>query len=94
MLKRLEEVAKANEIPYVVEAAPDATGTDAWAIQVAREGIPTCLLSIPVRNMHTVVETGSLKDITRTGRLLALFIAALDDRFLDDIAWPLGRPQS
>jgi putative aminopeptidase FrvX len=94
MLKKLEEVAKANEIPYVVEAAPDATGTDAWAIQVAREGIPTCLLSIPVRNMHTVVETGSLKDITRTGRLLALFIATLDDRFLDDIAWPLGRAMS
>jgi len=94
MLQKLEEVAKAAEIPYVVEAAPEATGTDAWAIQVAREGIPTCLLSIPVRNMHTTVETGSLKDITRTGRLLALFIAALDDRFLDEIAWPLGQPQS
>lgn len=91
MLKKLEEVAKAAEIPYTVEAAPGSTGTDAWAIQVAREGVPTCLLSIPVRNMHTPVETASLKDITRTGRLLALFIAALDDRFMDQIAWPLGQ---
>jgi tetrahedral aminopeptidase len=91
MLKKLEEVAKAAEIPYSVEAAPGATGTDAWAIQVAREGVPTCLLSVPVRNMHTPVETASLKDITRTGRLLALFVAALDDRFMDQIAWPLGQ---
>ncbi len=94
MLKRLEEVAKAVEIPYAVEAAPGSTGTDAWALQVAREGVPTCLLSIPIRNMHTPVETASLKDVTRTGRLLALFIAALDDSFMDEIAWPLDQSSS
>jgi endoglucanase len=89
MQGRLEEVAKTHEIPYIVEGMPGPTGTDAWAIQIAREGVPTCLLSIPVRYMHQPVETVSLKDIARTGRLLAFFISHLDDKFLDDIAWRL-----
>ena len=33
------------------------TGTDAWAIQVSQEGIPTGLLSVPIRYMHSSVET-------------------------------------
>ena len=89
MLSKLMDAAKAHEIPYVTEALPGATGTDAWAIQVAREGIPTLLLSIPLRNMHTPVEVASLKDIARTGRLMAAFISQLDDKSLDEIAWKL-----
>jgi tetrahedral aminopeptidase len=70
------------EIPYTVEAMPGHSGTDAFAIQVAREGIPTMVVSIPVRNMHTPVEVVAIKDIARTGRLLAEFAASLDDQFL------------
>ncbi len=66
---------------------PGASGTDAWAIQVAREGIPTALLEIPLRNMHSPVETLDLKDIDRAGRLLAQFIAGLDADFLAAIDW-------
>ena len=76
--ERLVETAKRQEIPYQVDPIPGATGTDAWAIQVVREGVPTGLLSIPLRYMHTSVETLVLKDVTRTGRLLAHFIASLD----------------
>lgn len=89
MVAKLIETAKQNEIPYVTEAIPGRSGTDAWAIQVTREGIPTCLLSIPIRYMHTVVETVNLKDITRTGRLMAAFIGRLDENTLDEIAWKL-----
>jgi tetrahedral aminopeptidase len=89
MFARLTEVAKTREIPHMIEAVPGPSGTDAWAIQVAREGIPTCLLSIPTRYMHTPVETLCVKDVTRTGRLMAAFISSLDDEFLKDIAWPL-----
>lgn len=77
----LVKAAKDQEIPYQIEPIPAGTGTDAWAIQVAREGIPTGLLSIPLRYMHTSVETLVENDIARTGRLLAHFIASLDDDF-------------
>ena len=81
----LVEVAKELEIPYQVEPVPGGSGTDAWAIQVTREGIPTALLSIPVRYMHTSVETLSLKDVERTGRLMAGFIGMLDEGFIERI---------
>lgn len=81
MFDRLVAAAKAAELPYQVEPTPGDSGTDAWAIQVARSGIPTALLGIPVRSMHSPVETVSLRDIERTGRLLAEFIARLDAEF-------------
>jgi len=71
-----------TEIPYTVEVMPAHSGTDAFAIQVARAGIPTMVVSIPVRNMHTPVEVVAMKDIARTGRLLAEFAASLDDKFM------------
>jgi endoglucanase len=83
----LVEVAKSQEIPYQVEPVPGRSGTDAWAIQVTREGIPTALLSIPLRYMHTSVETVSLKDVERTGRLMAGFIGGLDEGFMRKLAW-------
>jgi len=83
MAARLEQTAKDYEIPYQSEAIPGRSGTDAWAIQVAREGIPTGLLGIPLRYMHTPSETLSLHDIDRTGRLMAYFIAGLDASFVD-----------
>jgi len=93
MFERLVKAAKDYEIAYVTEAIPGRSGTDAWAIQVAREGIPTGLLSIPVRYMHTVVETVNLKDVSRTGRLMAAFIAQLDGDALDAISWKLPSVQ-
>ena len=81
MFERLVETAKTHEVTYQIEYAAGPTGTDAWAIQVARDGIPTALLSLPLRYMHTSVETISVRDIERTGRLMALFIAGLDEAF-------------
>ena len=87
LFQALKDVAQEHEIPIQVEVATGGTGTDANAMQVTREGIPTALLSIPVRNMHTPIETMSVKDVARTGRLLAHFIAALDEQFMDQLTW-------
>jgi len=87
LFDKIIEVADAFEIKYHVEPIPARTGTDALAIQVARDGVPTALLSIPLRNMHSPIETINLRDIERTGRLLAHFIAALDADFMQAISW-------
>jgi len=72
--KKLMNIAKEYNIPYQIDVEPGNTGTDAWAIQVARSGIPTLLISIPLRYMHTTVETFCFKDVANAGKLLALFI--------------------
>lgn len=77
VVERLRETARQWEIPYQIEPLPRSSGTDAWGIQVAREGIPTGLLSIPIRYMHQPIETVALQDVERTGRLVAAFIGAL-----------------
>ena len=78
IVERLREIAQSEEIPTDTEVMPRGGGTDAWGIQIAREGIPCGLLSIPVRYMHQPVEVASLRDIERTARLLAGFVASLE----------------
>ncbi len=85
--KAFKDLAERLEIPYKLEALPRRSGTDADALQIAAEGIPTMVLGIPLRYMHTPVEMVAIKDITRTGRLLAEFAAELDDKFLDKLVW-------
>lgn len=84
---RFKELAERLEIPYAVEIAPRHSGTDGFATQVTAEGIPTMVVSIPLRYMHTPVEMVAIKDITRTGRLIAEFIAQLDVDFMDHLKW-------
>ena len=75
------------EIPVAMDISPSNSGTDAYAIQVARAGIPTMLIGIPLRYMHTPVEVVAVKDIQRTGRLLAEFISRLELDFVSRISW-------
>lgn len=86
----LIDCAKRHELKYQVDVIAMQSGTDAWAIQTALEGIPTALLSLPIRNMHSVNETLELKDIERTGRLLAHFIAELTDHSLSTLLLGTG----
>lgn len=85
----LVEAAKALEIAYQIEPMPGHSGTDGWAIQVTREGIPTAVLSIATQNIHSPVEVISLKDIRRAGRLVAHFISALDEAFVRRLTFSL-----
>lgn len=89
LTQALVDTAGALEMPYQMDSLPGPSGTDAWPIQVAREGIPTALLSIPLRYMHTPVETVVLKDVERTGKLMAEFIAKLDDEFVKTLTFPV-----
>lgn len=82
MYEALTRAADALEMGYQIEPLAGATGTDAGAIQVAGGGVPCALVGSPVRYMHSAVETVALKDIQRTGRLVAQCIAGLDDAFV------------
>lgn len=82
-----EKKAKELEIPYNRDLMPKMSGTDAMAVQIVAEGIPCAVLGIPLRYMHTPVETVSMKDIRRAGRLMAEFIADLDPDALEKINW-------
>jgi endoglucanase len=87
LVDKIKETARYHEIKLQDDVIPGASGTDAWAIQVALEGIPTALLEIPLRNMHSPVETIDLRDVERAGRVMAQFIAGLDADFLDGLVW-------
>jgi endoglucanase len=81
VLDLLREAADAQEIKVSLEPLPGSSGTDAWGIQVAREGIPTGLISIPVRYMHQPIEVAALVDVERTGRLLTAAVTRLSADF-------------
>lgn len=87
LFKQFKELAERLEIPYATEIMPTSSGTDGMATQVTAEGIPTFVLSIPIRYMHTPVEMVTLKDIRRAGRLLTEFVAGLDSDFMNTITW-------
>lgn len=67
----LRDAAERRSIPYRLHAAGRATGTDADAIHIAREGVPTGLLSLPNRYMHSPNEMVSLDDVDNAAELLA-----------------------
>ncbi len=71
--KMLIKAAEENKIPYQLEGDPRPTGTDARAIQIARDGVATGLVSIPLRYMHTPSEMVDLEDIERCIQLLVAF---------------------
>jgi endoglucanase len=81
----LDQAAKDLSIAVQLEPAPAVTGTDAWAIQMSKEGVATGLISIPLRYMHTSVETLSVGDVEKAGRMLARFIADVDASFVKEL---------
>ena len=74
LTEALFKTAKTHGIKVNTEVDEGNTGTDAWEIQVSRNGIPTALLSIPLKYMHTSVETLNLEDAEGAVKLLTEFI--------------------
>jgi endoglucanase len=72
------ETAERLKIPYTIEASGRRTGTDADAIQISKAGIPTGLVSIPLRYMHSPVEMVDLGDLEAVVTLVAGFAESLD----------------
>ncbi|MBQ8301016.1 MAG: M20/M25/M40 family metallo-hydrolase [Clostridia bacterium] len=75
----LFDVAKRHEIKVSTDVDGGNTGTDAWEMQVACDGIPTALISIPLKYMHTSVETLAVSDVKSTAKLLTDFIKEQED---------------
>ena len=73
----LVECAEAEQIPYSIQAAPHDTGTDADSIYNALRGIPTGLVSVPNRYMHSPNELVALEDLERAALLCAAFARRL-----------------
>lgn len=72
------EVMEKNKINYEIEVEPGDTGTDAWSIQTAREGIPTILLSLPIKYMHTPIETAMMSDCSQTSEAICDFLKSFE----------------
>ena len=77
MTERMIAKAREHGIPYQLEIMSGHTGTNGWEMQISREGVATSVLSLPLKYMHTPVETLSLADMEGVAQLLAAFVEHL-----------------
>lgn len=75
LLDCLLRAARQREIPIQMVPEPDETGTDADVVRLSGEGIPTAIVSVPVRYMHTPSELCNLADVQHT---IDLIVEAMD----------------
>ena len=73
--------ARKNDIPFQRAAASRSTGTDTDAFAYSNEGVPSALISLPLKYMHTTVETASKEDIENVIKLMYSFLEELDPAF-------------
>jgi putative aminopeptidase FrvX len=78
LFELLFQTAEAEKIPFTLEASARSTGTDADAVHISRSGVPTALVSIPIRYMHSPVELVQLDDVHACARLIAAAALRLD----------------
>jgi len=71
--EQLIELAEQGRIPYTISADGSRTFTDTEAVALSRAGVPTGLVSIPLRYMHSSSETVQLSDVVATAELVASF---------------------
>jgi putative aminopeptidase FrvX len=74
----LHAAGEAEGIPFTVAASARATGTDADAFHLSRGGIPTAVVSVPLRYMHSPVEMVQLDDVENAAKLIAAFAQRLE----------------
>lgn len=77
VVERLADIARNRKLPIQHEASSRFTGTDTDKIYPIRKGVPSALVSLPLRCMHSVVETAHLDDIENTIRLMTAFVLSL-----------------
>ncbi len=73
LTRQLLDTAKENSLDVQIDVDSGDTGTDAWEIQVSGEGVPTALLSVPLRYMHANYEVCALDDIETAAKLIAAY---------------------
>ncbi len=77
LLSWFKEIAVLNNIPYQLEVGADGT-TDASAIHLSREGIPTGVVCVPSRYIHTSVSVLSMRDLENSTRFVTLVVEKAD----------------
>ena len=77
--RTLQQLAEREKIPYVREAMSGSTGTNSMHTQIAGDGVPSVLLSLPLRYMHTPVEEIDLKDVEAVAQLIAAFLRSFGE---------------
>ncbi len=77
LYRRFVETAEKNQIAFQVEPYPRGTGTDGNEIQLVRSGVPTAILSVPNRYMHSPCELVHLDDVENTAKWIALTVAGM-----------------
>lgn len=85
VFEKLRAAANRETIPHHITVYGDDTQTNGWMMQVAGEGVPTGLVEIPLRYMHTSVETIHLEDVAHTAELLAHFVTGLTLQDAEDL---------
>ncbi|NLM85655.1 MAG: M42 family metallopeptidase [Clostridiales bacterium] len=83
--QKLVDTAKDNNITLQTAVVPRYTSTDADDIGISRAGVPTALLELPLKYMHTTVEQLDLNTLKEGGRLLAQFAAAVSSSWEDEL---------
>ena len=79
MTRRMLDKAEQEGIAVQKEIMERSSGTNGWGMQICNEGVATAVLSIPLKYMHTPVETLERSDIEDTARLLAAFAVGLGE---------------
>lgn len=79
VIKRLLQVAEKAEIPIQHESSSRYSGTDTDVIFNVREGIPSALVSLPLRYMHSIVEMADMGDVEKVIDLLAGFVESVTE---------------
>lgn len=75
MTEKMIALAGEKAIPYHIEVCPGRSGTNAEAIQVSRQGVATALVSLPIKYMHTPIETALWEDMESVLRLITAYVA-------------------
>lgn len=79
LLKLIRKAADQNEIPYQMEAASRSTGTDTDAFAYSNMGVPSALISLPLRYMHTTVEMAHQNDVDNVIKLIYESLQQIED---------------
>ena len=82
MTERMLSKAQGADIPVQFEVMGGSSGTNGWDMQIAREGIATSVLSLPLKYMHSPVETLDLSDMEAVAALLAAFVEGIGEEAL------------
>lgn len=83
VVEKLRAIAKKKKMKLQIETFSKSSGTNAWVIWTKDGGIPSAIVSIPTRYMHTTVEMMNIRDLEQTATLLSAFCSEVKtkDRF-------------